>query len=66
MENKLQTFQIRRVSFFKEGTLQFSTFELDKNTRNIHGFGYEAQMVKYLPAVQGTTVRSLGWEEPLE
>ena len=25
-----------------------------------------AQMVKNLPAVQETTVRSLGWEDPLE
>ena len=25
-----------------------------------------AQMVKNLPAVQGTWVRSLGWEDPLE
>ena len=26
----------------------------------------DAQMVKYLPAVQETQVRSLGWEDPLE
>ena len=26
----------------------------------------EAQMVKNLPAVQETWVRSLGWEDPLE
>ena len=25
-----------------------------------------AQMVKHLPAIQETWVRSLGWEEPLE
>ena len=25
-----------------------------------------AQMVKHLPAVQETRVRSLGWEDPLE
>ena len=25
-----------------------------------------AQMVKHLPAVQETQVRSLGWEDPLE
>ena len=25
-----------------------------------------AQLVKNLPAVQGTQVRSLGWEDPLE
>ena len=30
------------------------------------GVSLVAQMVKNLPAVQETWVRSLGWEEPLE
>ena len=30
------------------------------------GASLEAQMVKNLPAMQETWVRSLGWEDPLE
>ena len=30
------------------------------------GASLVAQMIKYLPAMQETWVRSLGWEEPLE
>ena len=28
--------------------------------------GFPAQMVQNLPAIQGTWVQSLGWEDPLE
>ena len=31
-----------------------------------HGASLVAQLVKNLPAVQDTLVRSLGWEDPLE
>ena len=31
-----------------------------------HGASLVAQMVKHLPVVQETRVRSLGWEDPLE
>ena len=31
-----------------------------------HGASFIAQLVKNLPAVQETQVRSLGWEDPLE
>ena len=30
------------------------------------GFSFVAQLVKNLPAMQETWVRSLGWEDPLE
>ena len=32
----------------------------------VNGAGLVAQMVKKLPAMQETWVRSLGWEDPLE
>ena len=32
----------------------------------IDGASLVAQMVKNLPAMQGTQIQSLGWEDPLE
>ena len=36
------------------------------NQYSSSGASLVAQWVKYLPAVQETRVRSLGWEDPLE
>ena len=36
------------------------------NALPLYGRNLEAKMVKNLPAMQKTQVRSLGWEDPLE
>ena len=36
------------------------------SARGLGGFTKMAQMVKNLPAMQETWIRSLGWEDPLE
>ena len=38
----------------------------ETNCLGSHGASQVAQLVKNLPAVQETQVRSLGWEDPLE
>ena len=40
--------------------------KVGKTTRPFKGAFLVAQMVKCLPAMQETRVRSLGWEDPLE
>ena len=47
------------------GNRSFIRLELQKNMIIIWA-SLVAQMVKNLPAMQGTWVRSLGWEDPLE
>ena len=36
------------------------------NIKHTFGASLVAQMVKYLPAMQETQVRSLGWKDPLK
>ena len=50
---------------FLNGNRSFIRLELQKNMIIIWA-SLVAQMVKNLPAMQGTWVRSLGWEDPLE
>ena len=50
---------------FLNGNRSFIRLELQKNMIIIWA-SLVAQMVKNLPAMWGTWVRSLGWEDPLE
>ena len=43
-----------------------SLFEVKIPASTVLGASLVAQMVKHLPAMQKTRVRSLGWEDPLE
>ena len=52
---------------YNEATYKGLLSEICKQLMQLNiGASLVAQMVKHLPAVQETWVRSLGWEDPLE
>ena len=61
-ENHLQVFYFLFIYFSSPSILE----KILKNTFGVLGASLVAQMVKNLPAIQETWVRSLGREDPLE
>ena len=65
----LKEWILRKVTTSSEGFERnlFSVFKkLQGTSLTVHWASLVTQMVKNLPAMQETWVRSLGWEDPLE